>query len=115
MTVWLTMKGVEMKLDDILLEYKMPKKPKARPKKTLWFNVPQLWKHDLDMAHPNHKLYYNEEEETFYALDDKQQKCYGSWNGKKKVGVTFYQPRPRMAVISPRARISEYIIPEQNQ
>lgn len=104
-----------MKLSDILLEYRVAKKPKARPKKTLWFNMPQLWKHDLDTTYPNHKLYYNEEEETFYALDQDCNKCYGTWYGKKKAGVTFPAPRPKFAVIHPRARFSEYNIPDQNQ
>ena len=104
-----------MKLSDILLEYRTPKKPKARPKKTLWFNVPQLWKHDLDTTFPNHKLYYDEEEETFYALDEPTEKCYGAWYGKKKMGLTFAAPRPKNVTVHPRANISEYKFPQQNQ
>jgi len=99
-----------MKLSDVLLEYRTPKKPKARPKKTLWFNQPNLWKHDLDMERPDHKLYYEEN-----ALDSSGDKCYGAWYGKKKRGVTFFTPRPKNATIHPRAYITPYDIPHGSQ
>jgi hypothetical protein len=104
-----------MKLLDILFEYRTPKKPKARPKKTLWFDRPEYWKHDLDTERPDHKLYYEENEETFYALDSSGDKCYGAWYGKKKRGVTFFSPRPKNATVSPRAYLKPYDIPHGSQ
>lgn len=104
-----------MKLHDILNEATKIKKPKARPKKTLWFNAPEYWKNDLDFARPDHKLYYEDNEETFYALDNEGKRCYGAWYGKKKRGVTFHEPRPRNTLIHPRAKPTYYDFKPQNQ
>lgn len=101
-----------MKLSDILTETTsgLPKKPKARPNKTLWYNHSGLWMNDLDQSRAGYTLHSSEdeEEESIYAMDPDCKHCYGSWNKKKNMGVTFASPRPKHAVIHPRTRIKPF-------
>lgn len=104
-----------MKVIDLLLEYKTPKKPKARPKKTLWFNDSAMWKNDLDFARPGHKVWQSEEEEAYYAGDSEGNLCYGAWYPKKNAGVTFAAPRPRHTLAHPRVKFREWKNPQGPQ
>lgn len=97
-----------MKVVEIISEAakKALPKPKKRPKKTLWFNDSYSWKSDLDHLKNNlYSLYYVEDEEqTLIATDDNCDQCFGVWRPKKKVGVTFFTPRPVYTVIHPRMK-----------
>lgn len=100
-----------MKAVEVLVEYKTPKKPKARPKKTLWFNHPALWKNDLDFSRAGHKLWQEEEEGVYYATDETGEMCHGAWYPKRNAGVTFATPRPKHTLVHPRKKLKPYVSP----
>lgn len=89
-----------------------PPKPKPRPKKTLWFDDPNMWNADLQFAHAGKFDYHTSEEEEegnrhVFAVDPKTNACYGVWQGSKKRGVTFHVPRPLHILKSPRMSIKQ--------
>lgn len=103
--------------EGIILEVEKKKKkvlkPKARPKKILWFQDRTHWHNDLQFAHGGKFTYHvsqEQEENTrnIYAVDHNQQACYGVWQGKNQRGVTFHTPKPLHAVKHPRVLIKQY-------
>lgn len=84
-----------------LLEYKnkyykpVPKKPKARGNKTLWYNEYERWVGDIRTRFPDAQAYYDEENEEIIAACDQCKDSYGKWskNAKDWKGVTFFRPR----------------------
>ena len=84
-----------------LLEYKnkyykpVPKKPKPRPKKTLWYNDYNSWVADIKTRFPNARAYYDEENEEIIAACENCKECYGKWSKRKEKfnGFSFYKPR----------------------
>jgi len=96
-----------MKISEILLEYKnkyylpVPKKPKKRGKKTLWYDNYENWVGEIRNRYPEARAYYDEETETIVATSDDQKECYGKWSKKMKrehKGVTFAKSRNPMHV-----------------
>lgn len=84
---------------------KAPPKPKARPKKNLWFNDRNFWLNDLRFTKNNSfALVGTEDEESsdIYATDPNINLCYGVWQASRNQGITFFQPRPIGAVAHPR-------------
>lgn len=89
-----------MKVED-LLEYKnkyykpIPRKPKPRNKKTLWYNNYENWVTDIKTRFPDAHAYYDEENEEILATSDDCKQCYGKWSKKKKdfQGVSFFKGR----------------------
>lgn len=105
-----------MKVSELLLEAAKPKKkipkPKPRPKKTLWFGDHNMWHADLQFAHAGKFHYHTSEEEEvdqrhIFAVDSDTQACYGVWQGPKKRGVTFHNPRPVHVLKHPRMAIKK--------
>lgn len=90
-----------MKVSELLLEYKnkyykaITKKPKPRPKKTLWYNEYENWVADIKYRFPDSHANFDEENEEIVATDDAGEVCYGKWSKNKKgmKGVTFNNPR----------------------
>jgi len=90
-----------MKVEEILFEYKnkyykpVPKKPKVRPKKTLWHDNYDRWVTDIKARFPDAHAYYDEENEEIVAACEKCKDAYGKWSKKKDKfpGVSFYKPR----------------------
>lgn len=84
-----------------LLEYKnkyykpVPKKPKPRAKKTLWYDNYDNWVTDIRTRFPDARAYYDEENEEIMAASDDCKQCYGKWAKKKKnfKGVSFFKSR----------------------
>lgn len=85
-----------------LLEYKnkyykpVPKKPKSREKKTLWYNNYDSWVADIKTRFPDALAYYDEENEEIIAGSGDSKECYGKWSKKKKddyKGMSFYVGR----------------------
>ncbi len=84
-----------------LLEYKnkyykaVPKKPKARGSKTLWYDKYENWVGDIQTRFPDASVYYDEENEEIVASTGDCKQCYGKWSKKKDKfpGVTFFKPR----------------------
>lgn len=84
-----------------LLEYKnkyykpVPKKPKPRAKKTLWYDNYENWVADIKTRFPDACAYYDEENEEVMANSDDGKQCYGKWSKKKKdfQGVSFFKSR----------------------
>jgi len=89
-----------MKVEE-LLEYKnkyykpVPKKPKPRPKKTLWYNDYESWVADVKTRFPDAQAFYDEENEEVIASCSACKETYGKWSNKKDgfKGVSFYKPR----------------------
>lgn len=89
-----------MKVMD-LLEYKnkyykpVPKTPKSRAKKTLWYNNYENWVADIKTRFPDANAYYDEENEEIVAACNDCKETYGKWSKKKKdyQGVSFEKPR----------------------
>ena len=89
-----------MKVEE-LLEYKnkyykpVPKGPKTRPKKTLWYNNYDNWVADIKTRFPDARAYYDEENEEIIAACHKCEDIYGKWSKKKDKhpGVSFFKPR----------------------
>jgi len=84
-----------------LFEYKnkyykpVPKKPKARGNKTLWYDKYENWVGDIQMRFPDTSVYYDEENEEIIAASNDCKECYGKWSKKKDKfpGVTFFKAR----------------------
>lgn len=86
-----------------------------RPKKSLWFRVPNHWVSDLNKSQGKDAYdvvnqagdsvsFSGGEEEEFaqdlYAVDKERSMCYGAWRPNYKKGITFEKPRPLNAVRS---------------
>ena len=90
-----------MRVTELLIEYKnkyykpVPKKPKARPKKTLWYNNYENWVMDVQTRFPAARAFYDEENEEVIAACPDCKETYGKWSNKKKdyPGVSFDKPR----------------------
>jgi hypothetical protein len=90
-----------MKVSEILLEYKnkyykpVPKKPKTRAKKTLWYDNYDHWVTDIKTRFPEARAYYDEENEEVVAACEKCKDAYGKWSKRKDKfpGVSFHKPR----------------------
>ncbi len=101
-----------MKVEE-LLEYKnkyykpIAKKPKARPKKTLWYNDYENWVADIKTRFPDAQAYYDEENEEIMASSDDCKQCYGKWSKKKKEfpGVSFFKSR-NMPLVNKSKRLN---------
>lgn len=84
---------------------KAPPKPKARPKKNLWFNDRNFWLNDLRFTKQNSFVLASTEDEEssdIYATNTEMNMCYGVWQAARNQGVTFFQPRPMGVVTHPR-------------
>ena len=89
-----------MSLIDYLLEAaqaKKPKKPKARPKKNLWFRQPQYWTLDVQRTRAKHK-FMKDDDDNQYAVSEEEEEVYGVWYTGRKQGITFFTPRPTHVV-----------------
>lgn len=75
-------------------KFKAPQKPKPRPNKNLWFNVPEYWQEDLRMEKGTEVVYHEDEEENMYATDRDGENCFGYWNKQKNGGMTFAKSKP---------------------
>ncbi len=91
-----------MKISEILTEYKnkyylpVPKKPKKRGDRTLWYDNYDNWVGEIQNRFPDARAHYDEEREEIVATSDDQKECYGKWSKKKKgdyKGVTFAKTR----------------------
>jgi len=84
-----------------LLEYKnkyykpVPKTPKSRPKKTLWYNNYDNWVADIKTRFPDATAFYDEENEEIVAACPACKESYGKWSKNKKdyQGVSFEKAR----------------------
>ena len=80
-----------------------------RPKKSLWFAVPNYWYSDIKNSQgadnfdvinstgDSVSMAGGEEEEfsqDLYAVDKERNICFGAWRPKYKKGITFEKPRP---------------------
>lgn len=84
---------------------KAPKKPKARPKKNLWFVNQNLWSRDVRNERPQHKM-MQDNENNIYAVDDAGEFAYGVWYNEKAQGVTFHNARPVHTIKPLRTKLS---------
>lgn len=69
------------------------KKPKARPKKNLWFVNQNLWTRDVRNERPDHQMMHDNDD-NIYAVDGSAEFAYGVWYQGKAQGVTFHDARP---------------------
>ena len=82
------------------------KKPKARPKKNLWFKNQNLWARDIQNEREGYKM-QQDGDKNVYAVDGKGEFTYGVWYQGKGQGVTFHDPRPLHTAKPHRARLTD--------
>jgi len=84
---------------------KAAKKPKARPKKNLWFVNQNLWTRDVRNERPDHQM-MQDSDGNIYAVDGASEFAYGVWYQGKAQGVTFHDARPVHTVKPTRTKLS---------
>lgn len=80
-----------------LFEYKVQRKPKKRPPKTLWFADYLLWSRDSIQRYPD--VVFQEKGNKILAVSTDMKLCYGFWKEDEQKGVTFYEPRMTSIVV----------------
>ena len=85
---------------------KASKKPKARPKKNLWFVNQSLWTRDIRNERADYKM-KQDNDGNIYAVDNAEDFAYGVWYQGKAQGVTFHKPRPIYTVKPKRTRLQD--------
>ena len=73
---------------------------RKRPPKTLWFNMKELWGHDIKSRYPNAELRVYKDEDKYVAVDVENKMCYGVWAGKRNTGCSYYKARPILASVT---------------
>ncbi len=85
---------------------KKQKKPKARPKKNLWFTNQNLWARDVRNERTGYKM-MQDTDKNVYAVDGVGEFAYGVWYPERGQGVTFHEARPIHTVKQLRSRLTD--------
>ena len=91
-------------------EQKKPKKPKARPKKNLWFTEKMWWLSDLRFERGDFKLLRGEG--LVVATNQDENIVYGVWYDDQSKGITVFKPRPIHVAVPHKARMKEIKVEE---
>lgn len=75
---------------------------KKRPPKTLWFNMKELWGHDIRARYPSAELMVDGDENRYVAVDVEKNMCYGQWQANRNTGCSYDKPRPLQSVVKSR-------------
>ena len=75
---------------------------KKRAPKTLWFDIKELWGHDIKSRYPDAELYQVGEQDRYVAVDVEKKMCYGIWQHNRNKGCTYHNPRPIASTIKSR-------------
>lgn len=95
-----------MKIAELVeAQQKKPKKPKARPKKNLWFAEKQWWLNDL--VHERGEVKLMRGSNFVVAIDQEEKFAFGIWKDDEQKGITFFKPRNIHVVVPPRASLEE--------
>ena len=94
---------------------KAPPKPKARPKKNLWFQHPQHWRDDLAFFRGPGVRLVKDENEVVYATDEEEETLYGVWYPHQKRGITFFKNRHLHTACHPKSSLREAVITDIDQ